>query len=177
MKKKSKEIPPRNYLICALIFIAIILTTLYILEYNEVKLQEEVSESYLISTSTVSLTLNTIEELETTLLEVPDDVFIFTGYTGSVEEYELEEDLKVLIDKYGVADNFYYLDITQLMDDEEALKEELSDVLNIEIEQLPIIIYISNNEVANTITSDDESYLLASDFSKLLEIYDFQKSN
>lgn len=177
MKNKSREIPPRNYLICAIIFIALILTTLYVLEANKVKTEKRVSESYLLKTNTVSLTLNTIEELETTLLEAPDDVFLFTGYTGSTDEYELEKDMKNIIDEYNLSDNFYYLDVTNLMKTENELKNELSDILNADIKTLPIIIYISSNNVMNTVTGNKDSYLKASDFKKLLEINDFKKSN
>lgn len=173
--KKNKNIPPRNYLILFLITAGVILGIMYFFEYKEVQEQELTSESYLISTSTVSLTINTLDELETALVEVPYDFFIFTGYTGDIDEYNLEVDLKPIIDEYSLADQFYYLNITDLLEDED-LYDDLSEILNTDIDSLPMLIYISNDKVANKVTALDD-YLKASDFLKLLEMYDFKESN
>ena len=174
MDNKKREIPQKNYLICGLLFLGLILGTLYAFKWNEVKKQEKLVESYLIKTNTVSLTINTLEELESTLVEVPYDFFIFTGYTGDLDEYNLEVDLKPIIDDYKLADKFYYLNITDTKEEEDFL-EDLSDLLDAKISSIPTIIYVSNDKVSNKITKDDE-YLKASDFEKLLEIYDFEKS-
>lgn len=176
MKNKKKTIPPRNYLILALLFLTAILTTLYIFKWQSVKIEEQVSESYLIKTNTVSLVLNTLEELEVSLLEVPEEYFIFTGYTGNVDEYELEEDLKEIIDDYHLSDKFYYLNITDLIEDENLI-DDLEELLSTSINGLPAIIYVSNDQVANKLTSSEDEMFDADDFEKLLEIYDFIKSN
>lgn len=174
--KQSKNIPPRNYLILFLIVIIVIFGTIYFFKLKEIEEQELTSESYLVTTSTISLTLNTLEELETTLLEKPYDLFIFTGYTGDILEYNLEQNLKDIIDNYSLADQFYYLDITNLMEEENFL-EDLSEILSTDITSYPVIIYISNDEVVNKIDSEDGEMIKASDFLKLLEIYGFEESN
>lgn len=173
--KKNKNIPPRNYLIVFFLCLAAIFVTIYIFQWKEYNENELTSKSYLVSTSTVSLIINTLDELETTLFEKPNNLFIYTGYTGDIDEYYLEEDLKSIIDDYSLADQFYYLDITNLLDDEDFLND-LSNVLSTEISSYPVIIYISDDEVINKIDSDDE-IIEANDFLKLLEIYEFEKSN
>lgn len=172
--KDKKVVPPRNYLILIIAVIFTVGAVFYFLEWQQNKEDLLTSESYLISNNTVSLTLNTLEELETTLLESPSDLFVFTGYTGDIEEYYLEEDLKEIIDNYNLNDNFYYLNVTDLMDDEN-FTNELSSVLGIEIDSLPIIIYVSDDNAINKVSSSGD-YLKASDFEKLLEIYEFKES-
>ncbi len=172
--KNNKNIPPRNYLIAFFLIMITIIGTNYFLKWRDFKLDKLVSESYLIKTDTVSLTINTIEELENALIEIPRDVFIFTGYTGDYEEYQLEKNLKPIIDNYSLSNQFYYLDITELMDDDNNLKE-LSILLNTEINNYPVIIYISDDNYVNRIESKDE-IIKAEDFLKLLEIYEFKKS-
>ncbi len=176
MKKKSNYIPTKNYVIAALVVVGTILLGLYIFSWIRIKEEEKYLESYLLSTNTTVLHINTLEELESTLLEIPDNYFIFTGYTGDEEEYELEKDLKPIIDDYGIQNIFYYLDITELMDEENFLAE-LSDILDKEITTLPTILYCINNKVENQTTTEDGEYLEASDFEKLLEMYEFEKSN
>lgn len=173
---KKKNIPPRNYLILFFIVFLTFFGTLYFFEWKSVQEQTLTAESYLISTNTVSLTLNTLEELEIALLETPTNVFVFTGFTGDTDEYYLEKDLKSIIDDYSLADSFYYLDITDLIDDENFL-DNLSDILDINVKSYPAIVYITEDEDGgNKIESTDEIFE-ASDFLKLLEMYEFEESN
>lgn len=171
---EKRKIPPQNYLILILIFIAVVIGLLYFFELNQAREDELVSKSFLISSSTTNLIINTLDELESTLNEVPYDFFIFTGYTGSIEEYEIELELKPVIDDYNLYDKFYYLNITDLIEDENFLND-LSNILDTNITSVPTIIYVSNDKVANKVTAGDD-LLKVSDFIKLLEIYEFEKS-
>ncbi len=173
--QEKKVIPPRNYLILILVIIFTIGGVFYFLEWKQAQEDLMTMDSYLMTNNTVSLTINTLEELETTLLESPNELFIFTGYTGDIDEYNLEKDLKEVIDNYNLSDNFYYLNVTELMNDEN-FTNDLSDILGIEIDSLPIIIYVSDDHAVNKVSSSGD-YLKASDFVKLLEIYEFEESN
>lgn len=172
--KNKKNIPPRNYLIIVILAISIIFGTMYFFEVKEINNKELTDESFLISTSTVSLIINTLEELETTLIESPNNLFIFTGYTDDLNEYNLEEDLKPIIDEYSLKDQFYYLDITELKNEENYF-EDISKILGTEIESYPVIIYIANDEAVNKIYSINEM-IKSSDFENLLSLYEFEKS-
>ncbi|MFI3260261.1 MAG: DUF6568 family protein [bacterium] len=171
---ETRKIPPINYLILMLIFLVVLFSIFYVLESKKISEEELVSSSYLISSNTTPLVLNTVEELSTTLLESPQDLFIFTGYTGDLDEYNLEQDLKDIIDDYNLSDRFYYLNVTNLKEDENFL-EDLSTILGDTITSLPAIIYVSNDKVSNTVSSSN-AFLEAEDFIKLLEIHDFEKN-
>ncbi len=176
MKKNTRNIPVKNYFIAAFMLTVVIITVLYIFQWINVQNAEAYRESYLINTNTVSLEISTLEELQGIINEEPSSYFIFTGYTGNKEEYELEKDLKPIIDNYNIHSMFYYLDITTLKDDENFINK-LDDILDINLTSLPSIIFVKDGEVEVKIDKNDNNYLNASDFEKLLEIYDFEKSN
>ncbi len=176
MTKKTRLVPLKNYFLAAAMLIGVIFLFIYAFSWKTVKEEEKLLESYLINSNTISLEIETLEELETFLIEQPDEFFIFTGYTGSEEEYLLEKDLKPIIDDYNLSSIFYYLDITDLMDDDDLINK-LSDILGKEIKHIPTIIYVKQGVVAIQIDKDNNEYLEADDFIKLLEVYEFEKSN
>ncbi len=171
---KSRYIPTKNYFIAAAVLIGVILLFIYIFEWYNVKNKEELLNSYLLETNTLSLEINTIEELEGILLEQPENYFIFTGYTGDEIEKELEKDLKNVIDDYHLHSNFYYFNVTELKDDENFIKE-LSDTLNYDINTLPSIIYILEGNVESVVDKDNNEYLEVEDFKNLLQEENFEK--
>ncbi len=176
MAKKTRYIPAKNYFLAILMLGAVIFLFIYAFQWQNVKEEESLLESYLIKTNTVSLEIKTIEELENFLNEQPESYFIFTGYTGSQIEYDLEKDLKPIIDDYNLSSIFYYLDVTKLKNDEE-LTNTLTDILGIDINHIPSIIYFNEGVATIMIDKDNNDYLEADDFEKLLKVYDFEKSN
>lgn len=174
--KEQSNIDTRTLFLCGTI-IVLLLTIMYLLQTNKIMEEEKLQTSYLISTNTVSLQINTLEELESLLSETPTGYFIFTGYKHDSDEYKLEKDLKPIIDDYNLHEIFYYLDITDFIEDEdEEFLADLSRTLNTQITTVPTIIYYSNDLVANKVEQSSNEYLKASDFEKLLEMYEFEKS-
>ncbi len=176
IKNKSRYIPTKNYIIAGVMLAGVIFLFVYAFMWYDIKNEEELLQSYLIETNTINLNVSTLEELESIMAENPGEFFIFTGYTMDEYERELEKDLKPIIDNYALADMFYYFNITDLRSDDTFLNE-LSELLNIEIDNFPTIIYFDNGQAVNKVDKGDNNNLEADDFKKLLEMYEFEKSN
>lgn len=176
-KNESRFIPLKNYYIASFVFLAIIFITLYIFKWYEVKQSEKYRESYLVSTETITLEINEENELKQVFLEAPEEYFVYIGYRNDKDIYNLEKELKPIIDDYNLKDIFYYVDATELRKSDNYL-EMLNETLklnNEKIDKIPTIIYFSkdNYEIVNR---DDENIIKAADFSKLLDIKEFEKT-
>lgn len=168
-KDESRFIPLKNYYIAAFVFIAIILVTLYIFKWYEVKESEKYRESYLVSTETVNLEINEENELKQVFLEAPEEYFVYIGYRNDKDVYNLEKELKPIIEDYDLKDIFYYVDATDLKENEDYL-DMLNETLNLDnnkIDKIPKLIYFKENnyEIINV-----------ADFTKLLDNEGFEKT-
>lgn len=178
-KKKNNYIPPKNYVIAILISLLTIFLTCYIFSWYNVYQEKKYNESYLISTSTISLEVNDIDEIKNTFTEAPSEYFVYIGYRNDENVYNLEKKLKKVIDSYNLNDNFYYIDVTELKESENYI-EKLNNALgleNVKITNVPTIIYFKDGELAKDalITREDQNMMDVGDFEKLLEIYEFKK--
>lgn len=178
-KKKNSYIPTKNYVIAVLISLFAIFLTYYIFSWYNVYQEKKYNENYLIKTDTISLEVNDITEIESTFTEAPTEYFVYIGYRNDENVYKLEKDLKKIIDKYNLNDTFYYIDITNLKEEENYI-EKLNNALGLtenKIENVPTIIYFKNGTVASDaiITREDNNMMEAGDFEHLLEMYEFKK--
>ena len=133
-------------------------------------------KSYLITSSTIVTTVTTLDEFDHISQELPSSYFIYLGYTGDKDVYNFEKDLKVLIDTYNINDIFYYIDVTDLMDDENYL-DKIKEVLKIDsLENVPAIIYVNDGEIkdSNILDGVKGTILKAEDLERLLNIYEFE---
>ena len=96
----------KRFLIILSMIIGIIFLGLYFYKWHQVKSEEEYLKSYLVSTNTISLEMNDISEIKAVLSETPSDYFVYISYTKDKNIYSLEKDLKPLIDKYNINNNF-----------------------------------------------------------------------
>jgi hypothetical protein len=178
-RKKNNYVPTKNYIIALVMSLAAIFLTYYIFAWYNVLEEKKYGESYLIKSDTISLEVNDILEIENTFTESPSEYFIYIGYRNDEEEYKLEKSLKKIIDKYNLNEEFYYIDVTDLMSNDDYI-DELNAALNLtdnKINSVPTIIYVKNGQVPSDgiIKREDENMMNASDFSKLLEMYEFKK--
>lgn len=175
-KDEKRYIPLKNYYIAAFILIVIILITLYSFKWYQVKEDEKLRESYLVTTETVTLEINDFDELKQVFAETPEEYFVYIGYRNNRDVYNLEKDLKKIIDDYNLKDFFYYVDATDLMKEDEYLNK-LNSNLNLtkdKLEKVPSIIYFSK-EGYEIIKRDDKNMIKAADLGKLLDIKEFEK--
>ena len=178
-KKKNSYIPTKNYVIAVLISLLAIFLTYYIFSWYNVYQEKKYNESYLMKTSTISLKVDDIAEIESAFKEAPTEYFVYIGYRKDESVYKLEKNLKKIIDKYNLNDIFYYIDITEHKDEDNYI-EKLNKALNLtenKITNVPTIVYFKNGNVANDaiITREDYNMMNVGDFEKLLEMYEFKK--
>ena len=164
MKKKDRVVPKRNYLYLLIMIVLVVIITISIFninnKYQERRLEQSYFEGYLNEVS--------LKELNTILTEPNSEQFILITKTEDKQVYDFEVNLKKIIKKKDLRDNFIYLEYNN----EEDLNE-LNKILKTKIKVLPAIVYIKNGELKKTIDSS-ESLLQASEFDKLLEEYEVE---
>lgn len=162
MKKNERVVPIKNYIYLLIMIIVVVSSTFLIFNINKNYQTEKLETSYLANYLTVVKT----EELSNILSEPSSELFIFVTKTNDENVFNLEKDLKKIIKKHDLRDNFILLDYT-----DESNVEELNKILKSDIETIPAIIYIKNGEFIKSIDSK-ESLLKSSDFEKMLDEYE-----
>ena len=171
-KIKYRNQTAKKYFIGLCIILAIIFLALYFYKWNSVLEQEKYYNSYLIETNTISLEMNDIDEISSVLSETPSYYFLYISYTNDEDVYNLEEDLKPLIDEYQLQNNFYFLNVTDFKDTNKNYKDDIAKELGIDasiISDVPIILYFKDGELATT-----EGIFTAEEFQDLLEMQDIK---
>lgn len=177
-KVVEKQIAPKNYLYAFLILVGGILLTLYIFEWYNVKKEERLSTSYLISSNTIESSVTDLNSLEQVRQETPSDYFIYLSYTGDENVYNLEKNLKKIIDNYKLNDTFYLVDLTELKEKDNDYLKTIANSIGIEkLNNLPAIIYVRDGKIVSTLDGINEVKLSADHFQKLLESYEFEAIN
>lgn len=162
MKKNERVVPVKNYVYLLIMIIVVVALTFLIFNINKNYQTKKLETSYLANYLTVVKT----EELSNILSEPSSELFIFVTKTNDENVFNLETDLKKVIKKHDLRDNFILLDYTN-----ESNIEELNKILKSDIETIPAIIYIKNGEFIKSIDSK-ESLLKSSDFEKMLDEYE-----
>ncbi len=174
-KEEKTTINPRNYLYALLILVGGILLALYISKWYAVKKEEKLMTSYLITSNTIqnSNDLNSFSQL---IQEMPSSYFIYISYTGNEEVYNLEKNLKMVIDKYNLNDIFYYVDVTKLIDKENYLEEIKSSLKLPRLKNVPAIIYVDEGKVleSNILDGIKDTNFKINDLEDLLSVYDYE---
>ncbi len=154
----------KKYVYILLVIIGVVLIFLYFNKWHEVKEEEKYQNSYLVETNTISLEINNIEEINTVLSETPSYYFLYISYTGNEKIYNLEKDIKPLINEYNLQDNFYFLNVTEDMKNKDDYKEKIANKLNVDnIKKVPVILYFKDGKLIN------DNIYNAKDFKKVLE--------
>ena len=175
--KKGSSIPLKNYLVAGGIVIGCGLLCLYAYRWFRVFNERKMSTSYLIETKTISKEITSLDLVEEMFSEVPNNYFIYVSYTGNETIYNMEKQLKTIIDTYKLNDTFYYINVTKLKDKTNYI-DRLNDALHLndtKITKVPTIIYVEDGVVGkdNIVTRKDNQIMEAADFQQLLDIKDF----
>ena len=169
-KRKSKNQSIKKLVIVLLCIIGFILAILYFYKWHQVKEQEKYMNSYLVASNTINLEIADTKEIRDVLSEASDDYFIYISYTKDKDVYELEKDLKPIIDEYNLKNIFYFLNVTEAKNKTNYIKD-IADKLNIkesEIYNVPIILYFKDGKLINKGVTN------AKDFEALLEMEDLE---
>ena len=169
----KKSISAKKVVIICAIILVVVLGGFYIYRWRQVKNEEKLMKSYLVSSGTINLEIKNLDEVSILGNETPTSYFVLINYTGNEDTYNLEKGLKPIIDKYKLSDEFYYLNVESLMKEDNYLTK-LNTAFNTElISTVPVILYYKDGEIVDTVKRLDNNPINAADFQKLLDIYDF----
>lgn len=174
VKEAKNLFTSKNMLIfigCILLLILVIFYTYRVNKNNET---EKYSTSYLVNTGTVSLEIKNLDEVNQILAESPNEYFVLITYTGNKDTYKLETGLKTLIDKYKLSDSFYYINIKDMLNEDNYLTRLNNAFETDKITKVPVILYYKDGKVQDIVHRNDNNIINASDFQKLLDIYEYQ---
>lgn len=135
IKKNERYIPLKNYVIAGLVIVFIIAITCYSFAWYKVFKENKVSTSYLVQEKIVTNEIKNLEEISDIFSEVPESYFVYISYTGSEEVYNMEKDLKNIIKEYNLTDSIYYLNVTNIKENENYI-EEINKAFNLEEKKL-----------------------------------------
>lgn len=119
------------------------------------------------------------DDVENTTSEMPTDGFILISYVKNEQVKNFETELKKTVVNNELQNNFYYLDATELM-----LENDYIDSLNsqfklegrTEIQSLPAILYYREGKLKATLSSTKDRMLQAGDFDQLLDSYEINQT-
>lgn len=165
----------KNIIIIITIFICLIIMGIFIYNIQKNKETNELTKSYLLESGAVSLEIKNLDEVNQILTEAPTEYFILITYLNDEKNNELETGLKPIIDKYKLNDSFYYLNIDSIKDEDNYLTR-LNNTFNTDkIKKVPIILYYRDGKIVDTVSRYDDNTINASDFQKLLDIYEIDQ--
>lgn len=160
--EKERVVPKKNYFYLLLMIIGVVVITFIIFGINAKYQNKKLENSYL------SGYINQIkvEEIDNILTEPNSDMFVLITKTDDDNTYNFESDLKKIIKKKDLRDNFMFIDYTSNNNYDIINKKFKSN-----IKSVPAIIYIKNGEFVKSIDSS-EHMLNVGDFEKLLDEYE-----
>lgn len=174
LESTKKIMTPKTIGIIVCVALAIILVFVYIYVWGANKNKAKLDKSYLLDTQTISLEIKNLDEINQILAEAPTEYFILVSYTGANDVYNLENGLKKIIDDYKLNDSFYYLDITDIKNDDNYLAR-INNAFNTDkIKKVPVILYYKDGKLVDIVSRLDDNCIKAADFQKLLDQNDFE---
>ena len=173
--EKTKNIfTTKSVIVIISCFLLLILAITYIYRVNKLNETEKYCTSYLLSTGTINLEIKNLEEVSQILTESPSEYFVLITYTDSKDTYNLETGLKTIIDKYKLSDSFYYINVKDMLNEDNYLTRLNNAFGTDKITSVPVILYYKDGKVVNTVHRNDSNIINASDFQKILDIYEYQ---
>lgn len=180
-KSKTRNIPRKNYVIVLCIILVVVLLTLYIFQWYKVSKEGKVASSYLMHSKTIAYEIKDLDEISSVFSEAPEEYFVYISYVNSEEIYNLEKDLKNVIDEYHLKDNFYYLNVTSYMKEDNYLNKinEAFALKDQKVEHLPTILYFKNGKLVTDgiVKREDNKIMQAADFVQLLDVHEITKDS
>lgn len=155
-------------------FLLIIFLIWYIISWKNVKQEEKLMNSYLITSNILSVEIKDLSETVQVLKESPSEYFVYISYTNDEKVFNFEKKLKKLIDNYNLKDEFYFVNVTNIKDDEN-FYSEINNTFNTKlINNIPCILHFKNNELKKVIYNKDLNKTYTN-FENLLKENEFDK--
>lgn len=175
-KKKSKKnnINFKKLFYFIIGFLLIIFLIWYIISWKNVKKEEKLMNSYLITSNTLSVEIKDLSETIQVLKESPSEYFVYISYTNDEKIFNFEKKLKKLIDNYNLKGEFYFVNVTNIKDNEN-FYSEINNTFNTKlINNIPCILHFKNNELKKVIYNKDLNKTYTN-FENLLKENEFDK--
>ena len=178
----NKDLLLRVVLIIAYTLIIVILLIGFIEPYtNNLKVKTDYKPAYLVQQEIIDEShILTLENAKNRLGSLNGDYFVYVGYTKMYngEVQVLDMGIANLIDKYGLKDKFYYLNIDSIINKKNliAIVNSYLNYRDVLVNKVPTIIYVNSENIVrpeNIITRDDDKLITVGDFQKLLDINQF----
>jgi len=170
--KELRSIPFKNYVILTLIFIAIVLMTLYLFKWYQIKKEEQTSDCYIIEKNLTQNEIKSLQEFKQVLSETPSKFVLYITYHNSSRIYNIEKKFDTLFKEYNISNSFYVFDITDMKSNMKNYKKILNEELDINVNGYPVIIFYEDGQIVSY--KKISSY---KDIKKILEKYDFEKNS
>ena len=150
-EKFDKKIPKKNYYIVLVVSILVIIITLYIRSFYLNYKANQINNSIF-----YDKTINQInvDDIDFIIDETPEAI-LYIGYTGSRKVANLERKLYREFEKKDLIDKVIYLNVTELMNDNEYIKLLKNKFPNEDIGKAPMLIYIKDGEVVDVLNSNN----------------------
>lgn len=166
--KKNESKPLKNYLIAFLIFIIVILLTFYIFSWYKIY-----EEKKMVSPFSVFCSQLEYSELGNSLIETPNNYFIYVSSSNNSKIYNLEKKIKKIVVDNDLQGKIYYLNVANEKKDAN-FYENINNKLNLsdkKITHLPAIIYYNGTAAEDVINSNDKELFSVNEFNKLIKKY------
>ena len=160
--KKEKVIPKKNYFYLFIMILVVVLLTIFIFatrnKINNKRLESSYLEGYINEIS--------LSEVNSVLSEPSSDLFVLITKVKDPNVYKFERDLKKVIKKYDLRDNFIYVIYDNNL-------KEINSKFGSDINKVPAIIYIKNGEFVKSVDSKNEIINIGN-FQQLLDEYEVE---
>ena len=163
IKKNERFVPIKNYVLAGVIVVVVILLAWYAFAWYKVVNENVISKEL------------KLEEVSSVFSEPLNEYFIYVSYTGSEDVYNMEKDIEGVINQYGINDKLYYLNVTDVKDEDDFKKkinDTLGEVLDMngkEVSTVPTIIYCKDGKVVDIINRLDNNIMSRWDFEQILD--------
>ena len=148
-KKNLRKIPFKNYVLTALIFVAVIFITLYLFKWYQVKNEEKISTSYLVENNLTTSVIKSFEELQDGLAENSSRLILYISYRNDKGIYNIEKNYKKYFKKYNIQEIFTLFDITDIKEDNKNYTKQINDILDINVNGYPVVIYYEDGQISS----------------------------
>jgi len=174
-KNELKKIPLSNYLIAAIIVVWIFILAFLGYQLHKNHQEKLYQEGYFYHHNT-SINKTSLDKISSVLANSQGSVFVLFNYRGSEDTYRLEEDLDQVIQDYHFNDQFYYVDLTEMMGKANCdLTCVVQSEFHVTLKNVPAILYYQDGNLVDIAQRDDQKVLEAADYVKLLDMYEFKK--
>ena len=148
-EENVRYIPLKNYILTILMFIAVVLITLYLFKWYQVKHDEKISHSYLIENNLVTNQTNSVDELKNVITENSSRLLLYISYRNDNKIYNIEKKFASIFKKYDISDIFYLFDITDIKSNNKNYKNLINNYLDINVNGYPVIIYYEDGQISS----------------------------